>query len=132
MRAHGQNLPPRTRTRHADTLRTVLPDHADRIQNEPNWPALAATLTQAERSGHDTIALLHKAVEERELDTADSLSDVLIWRLRNDAKLPAAVTPPKPKKRSTTRPQSPAAIQPPSFTPPPPPTPPGATRGRGR
>jgi hypothetical protein len=37
------------------------------------WPALAATLTEAHQAGHDGTALLHRAVDERALDTADSL-----------------------------------------------------------
>ncbi|MFE2595795.1 relaxase/mobilization nuclease domain-containing protein [Streptomyces sp. NPDC059396] len=132
MRAHGQNLPPHTRARYADTLRAVLPEHADRIQGEPNWPALAATLAEAQRAGHDTTALLHRAVETRELATADSLSDVLIWRLRHNAELPAAATPPRPAKRGVSQLQDAAAIQPPSYNPPPSPTPPGARSGRSR
>lgn len=130
MRAQGQNLPPHTQARHADTLRAVLPNHAARIQKEPNWPALAATLTEAQRAGQDTTALLHQAAGTRELDTAGSLSDVLIWRLRHNAKLPAATTP--PPKRSTPRTQTTTATRPPNYTPPPPLTQPSAPGGRAR
>lgn len=40
------------------TLHTVLPDHADYIQNEPNRPALGATLTEAQQARHDPTVLL--------------------------------------------------------------------------
>ncbi|MEV6009179.1 mobilization protein [Streptomyces sp. NPDC051976] len=105
MRQHGQHLPSATRRDAARTLHAVLPGHAARIQAEPNWPALAATLTEAQQAGHNPTALLHTAVEERELDTADSLSDVLIWRLRRHANLPA--TPTTAARHPTQSPQPP-------------------------
>ncbi|KUF17318.1 relaxase/mobilization nuclease domain-containing protein [Streptomyces silvensis] len=75
--------------RQATHLRQALPELAEQIFNEPGWHALAATLTDAETTGHDVTSLLAEAAEHRELDTADSLSDVLIWRLRRMANLPA-------------------------------------------
>lgn len=60
--------------RHAHTLATV---------------PLAATLTDAEAAGHQPATLLAEATRRRELDTADSVSDVLVWRLRRLADLPA-------------------------------------------
>ncbi|MDT3397628.1 relaxase/mobilization nuclease domain-containing protein [Streptomyces sp. B1866] len=118
LNAHGQHLPAHTRERHATVIRTVLPDHADRILTEPGWPALAATLTHTEHAGHDPAALLHRAVEERELDTAESLTDVLVWCLRHHADLPAAVNPPQPTKpRTRPHPGTPAA-RPTHYTPP--------------
>ncbi|WP_030414402.1 relaxase/mobilization nuclease domain-containing protein [Streptomyces sp. NRRL S-1448] len=83
MRAYGQRLPAQARRRHADTLHTALPHLADRLQAEPGWDALAAVLDQADRAGHDTVALLTTAAAQRELNSADSLSDVLVWRLQH-------------------------------------------------
>lgn len=93
MREHGRLLPEPVRERYAGTLETALPDQADVIRHEPGWDALAATLDQAERVGHDPDALLQQAVEWRELETADSVTDVLVWRLRRIANLPATMAP---------------------------------------
>ncbi|MET9664900.1 relaxase/mobilization nuclease domain-containing protein [Streptomyces sp. NPDC006475] len=73
-------------------LRDTLPSLAEQILAEPGWYALAATIAEAEAAGHDPAALLSDAAERRELDTADSVSDVLVWRLRRTADLPADAT----------------------------------------
>ncbi|MFG2836475.1 relaxase/mobilization nuclease domain-containing protein [Streptomyces zaomyceticus] len=70
-------------------LREALPELAEQILAEPGWYALAATIADAEATGHDPAALLSDAVERRELDTAESVSDVLVWRMRRMADLPA-------------------------------------------
>ncbi|MFF9016626.1 relaxase/mobilization nuclease domain-containing protein [Streptomyces sp. NPDC014870] len=70
-------------------LREALPGLAEQILAEPGWYALAATIADAEAAGHDPAALLSDAVERRELDTAESVSDVLVWRIRRMADLPA-------------------------------------------
>ncbi|MFJ2509858.1 relaxase/mobilization nuclease domain-containing protein [Streptomyces griseoviridis] len=70
-------------------LREALPELAEQILAEPGWYALAATITEAEASGHDPAALLSDVATQRELGTADSVSDVLVWRLRRTADLPA-------------------------------------------
>ncbi|MGI5479322.1 relaxase/mobilization nuclease domain-containing protein [Streptomyces lavendofoliae] len=75
--------------RQADVLREALPGLAERILAEPGWYALAATIADAKAAGHDPAALLTDAVERRELGTADSVSDVLVWRMRRMADLPA-------------------------------------------
>ncbi|MEU6184283.1 relaxase/mobilization nuclease domain-containing protein [Streptomyces coeruleorubidus] len=70
-------------------LREALPDLAERVLAEPGWYALAATLAEAEAAGHAPAALLSDVAGRRELGTADSVSDVLVWRLRRMADLPA-------------------------------------------
>ncbi|WP_329384207.1 relaxase/mobilization nuclease domain-containing protein [Streptomyces sp. NBC_01716] len=95
LRRRGQRLAPRMRQRQADLLHQALPELAERIQAEPGWPALAATLADARQAGHDPAALLAEATRRRELDSADSLSDVLVWRLRRSAHLPAAPETPQ-------------------------------------
>ncbi|MEU3710738.1 relaxase/mobilization nuclease domain-containing protein [Streptomyces catenulae] len=80
---YGRRLPAQTRQRHAGTIRAVLPHLSERLQAEPGWDALAAMLDQADRAGHDTAALLTKAATQRELDSANSLSDTLVWRLHH-------------------------------------------------
>ncbi|MEU6848365.1 mobilization protein [Actinacidiphila alni] len=101
MRATGQSLPAPARHEALANIQAVLPNEAARIQTEPNWPALAATLTEAAQTGHDPVALLHRAVDTREFTTADSLSDILLWRLRHAANLPAAPPTAPQLKRPT-------------------------------
>ncbi|MFE7120664.1 mobilization protein, partial [Streptomyces sp. NPDC057654] len=70
-------------------VREALPDLAEQVLAEPGWYALAASLADAEAAGHDPAALLSDATQRRELHTAESVSDVLVWRLRRLADLPA-------------------------------------------
>ncbi|WP_432198959.1 relaxase/mobilization nuclease domain-containing protein [Streptomyces sp. bgisy027] len=101
MREQGRRLPEPVRERYASTLEAALSEQSDSVRREPGWDALAATLDQAERAGYDPDALLQQAVEWRELETADSLTDVLVWRLRRIANLPATMAP--PRARTDTR-----------------------------
>jgi hypothetical protein len=78
--------------RQTAALRKTLPDLAEQILAEPGWYALAATLTDAENAGHSPATLLAEAAGKRELESAGSVSDVLIWRLRRAADLPADTT----------------------------------------
>ncbi|MEV5843699.1 mobilization protein [Streptomyces sp. NPDC051985] len=70
-------------------LRDVLPELAEQILAEPGWYALAATIAETEAAGHDPAALLADVAARRELGTAGSVSDVLVWRMRRTADLPA-------------------------------------------
>ncbi|MGW1464434.1 relaxase/mobilization nuclease domain-containing protein [Streptomyces sp. NPDC002308] len=56
---------------------------------EVRTDALVATLAQAEQAGHDSEALLRQAIDMRQPDSADDVSDVLVRRLRRIAELPA-------------------------------------------
>ncbi|MFE6977035.1 relaxase/mobilization nuclease domain-containing protein [Streptomyces sp. NPDC057682] len=89
---HGRRLSRPILQRQSALLREALPDLAEQILTEPGWYALAATVTEAEAAGHDPAALLSDVAAQRELGTADSISDVLVWRLRRAADLPADVT----------------------------------------
>ncbi|QNA72074.1 relaxase/mobilization nuclease domain-containing protein [Streptomyces sp. So13.3] len=75
--------------RQAVMLREALPELAEQVLAEHGWPALAATLTDAKAAGHGPAALLADAAQRRELGTAESVSEVLVWRLRRTAGLPA-------------------------------------------
>ncbi|WP_372404606.1 relaxase/mobilization nuclease domain-containing protein [Streptomyces luteireticuli] len=88
----GRRLAQPLQRQHAAALRTALPGLAEQVLAEPGWYALAATLADAEAAGHDPTALLAEAAARRELDTADSVSDVLVWRLRRMADLPADIS----------------------------------------
>ncbi|MYS36776.1 relaxase/mobilization nuclease-like protein [Streptomyces sp. KhCrAH-43] len=115
LHARGRRLSRPVIQRQTALLRDTLPGLAERILAEPGWYALAATIAEAEAAGHDPAALLSNAVERRELDTADQVSDVLVWRLRRTADLPAdaSALPEKStagnrntKRGSTTRPST--------------------------
>ncbi|MFF9198750.1 mobilization protein [Streptomyces sp. NPDC014779] len=85
----GARLAPAWQRHHATAVRQALPELADRILAEPGWPALAATLAEAQTAGRNPTTLLTQAAARRELDTAEHVSDVLVWRLRMMAGLPA-------------------------------------------
>ncbi|MFJ9577937.1 mobilization protein [Streptomyces sp. NPDC101191] len=85
----GARLAPSWQRHHATAVHQALPELAGRILAEPGWPALAATLAETQSAGYDPTTLLTQAVAQRELDTAERMSDVLVWRLRRITNLPA-------------------------------------------
>ncbi|WP_033223519.1 relaxase/mobilization nuclease domain-containing protein [Streptomyces virginiae] len=86
----GRALPEAQRRSHEATLRAALPEQGVRADGMPTkTDALVATLAQVEQAGHDPEALLRQAIDMRELDTAEDVNDVLVWRLRRIAQLPA-------------------------------------------
>ncbi|WP_225847247.1 relaxase/mobilization nuclease domain-containing protein [Streptomyces sp. HPF1205] len=97
----GRALPAPVRERQAAIVCEALPELADQILAEPGWYALAATLADTEAAGHQPGRLLAQAATRRELDTAESFSDVLLWRLRRTAGLPA--DPAAPRRGATAR-----------------------------
>ncbi|MFF8906326.1 relaxase/mobilization nuclease domain-containing protein [Streptomyces olivaceoviridis] len=102
LRQRGRRMPQLLRHRQVAVLRHAVPDLAEQILAEPGWPALAATLADAQAAGHDPATLLTEATRRRELDTAASVSDVLVWRLRRSAHLPAAPENPRDKRHAPT------------------------------
>ncbi|MEU5432983.1 relaxase/mobilization nuclease domain-containing protein [Streptomyces sp. NPDC020719] len=117
LRQRGQRLAPRVRQRHAALLQQVLPELAERIRAETGWAALAATLDDVRKAGHDPAVLLADAARRRELDTAHSISDVLVWRLRRSAHLlalPESVD--KTATRGTRRTAPPAPVTQPATS----------------
>ncbi|WP_236241518.1 relaxase/mobilization nuclease domain-containing protein [Streptomyces sp. CC228A] len=112
MREQGRRLPAPVRDRYAHTMEAALPGHADHVLREPGWDALAATLDQAERAGHNPDALLQQAIEWRELETADNVTDVLVWRLRRMGNLPATADVPRTRAPRRTPPPQPRAPKP--------------------
>ncbi|MFD7993134.1 relaxase/mobilization nuclease domain-containing protein [Streptomyces olivaceoviridis] len=92
--------------RQTSVLREAVPDLAKQVLAEPGWYALAATLADAEAAGHSPAALLVSAAGRRELDTVESVSDVLVWRLRRSADLPADTSNTVTADRGPERPTS--------------------------
>ncbi|MEV6672857.1 mobilization protein [Streptomyces sp. NPDC051162] len=86
----GKNTPAdHTRTartsstaRHEGTVRAALPALADAITGDEGWPALAATLDAVKAAGYEPAELLTEVAGVRELGTADSVAQVLTWRLQ--------------------------------------------------
>lgn len=104
LQQRGQHLALHIQQRQAALVRQALPELAEQVLTEPSWPALAATLIDAQNAGHDPAVLLAEATRRRELDTAASISDVLVWRLRRSAHLPAAPEAPhEPPARGNRR-----------------------------
>ncbi|MFI5984294.1 relaxase/mobilization nuclease domain-containing protein [Streptomyces sp. NPDC051555] len=83
----GLSLALPVQQRQAVLVRQALPDLAEQILAEPGWPVLAAILSDTQSAGHDPAALLTQAARYRELDTAGSVSEVLVWRLHRIADL---------------------------------------------
>ncbi|MFJ8230849.1 relaxase/mobilization nuclease domain-containing protein [Streptomyces sp. NPDC094448] len=81
----------RTITRFEAIVRRVLPNEAEKILADPAWPALTTALARAETAGHKAGHLLSEAAAERELCSADSPAQVLVWRIAS-----------LPNKRATT------------------------------
>ncbi|MET8626600.1 mobilization protein [Kitasatospora sp. NPDC004669] len=104
MREYGRALPEGERRRHDTTIRTVLGAAGNSTGPTREHDALAAVLAEAEQAGHDPKALLEKAVDRRELETARNTTDVLVWRIRRLADLPA--NPEHPRTRTATSTQA--------------------------
>ncbi len=91
----GRRLAVAIQQRQTAHVRRALPHLAEQILTEPSWPALAATLAEAQKAGHDPAALLAEATRRRELDTATSISEVLVWRIRHNTHPPATSATPQ-------------------------------------
>ncbi|MFE7577639.1 relaxase/mobilization nuclease domain-containing protein [Streptomyces sp. NPDC057521] len=103
LNAEGRALPETARRAHQDTIRTALSETGRRAEHSAaHADALAATLAQAEKAGHDPKSLLQQAVAMRELDTAENVNDVLVWRLRHLANLSAHPAEPSRVRRAGT------------------------------
>ncbi|MFJ9523476.1 MobF family relaxase [Kitasatospora sp. NPDC101801] len=96
---HHQQAP--EALRHQALVTTVLGDqHATRARNENTWPALTAALRRAETAGHEPATLLRQVAEQRPLTGADSLSQVLAWRIGRQLAADAPTTTGQPADRA--------------------------------
>ncbi|MFE9363835.1 relaxase/mobilization nuclease domain-containing protein [Streptomyces sp. NPDC006978] len=111
----GVRMAPSRQHRHAALVQQALPELASRIIAEPGWHALVATLDEVQAAGHNPTAALTEAAARRELGTAAHMSDVLVWRLRRSADLPAdppqLQVPPADGKRPVAPPERLARIE---------------------
>ncbi|MEV5358054.1 mobilization protein [Streptomyces sp. NPDC052693] len=65
----------------AGTVQEAVPEHAREILADPAWPALRARLAAVEEAGDDPGDVLATVAARRELSSADSVAEVLVWRL---------------------------------------------------
>ncbi|WP_194908993.1 MobF family relaxase [Catenulispora rubra] len=80
IRSEHQTVP--ASLRHAHTAYTALGlDIAETARRESTWPALTAALRRAETAGHNPADLLRALAAQRKVDGADSISQVLAWRI---------------------------------------------------
>ncbi|GAA3175840.1 MULTISPECIES: relaxase/mobilization nuclease domain-containing protein [Streptomyces] len=70
-----------TRQRYARYLQQAVPEHAERILQDPAWDALATVLADAEAAGHNLGNLLDRALGHRSLDDARNPARTLTWRI---------------------------------------------------
>lgn len=73
----------------AGAVHSAVPDQAHRILADPNWPALATVLADAQAAGHKPRTLLAEAAARRELTTARQPAKVLIGRIQHTSRNPA-------------------------------------------
>jgi len=121
MRTQARALPEQQRRIYDTTIHTALANHDLPTSAHGTFDALAATLAQAEQAGHNPETLLQHAIDMRELDTADNIDDVLVWRLRRLADLPAHPGP-APRQQKTTERAKSTTHRPDNRTTPPAPT----------
>jgi hypothetical protein len=62
-------------------VREAVPEHAGDVLSNAAWPALRQRLMQIEQAGEDPTNVLRAVAEQRELTSAESVAEVLIWRL---------------------------------------------------
>jgi hypothetical protein len=71
--------------RYTDTLRGLLSaEEMDALVAEPGYDRLMRAVRSAELAGHSAERVITDAVQQRELDTANSVADVLRHRIRRD------------------------------------------------
>ncbi|MFF4330720.1 relaxase/mobilization nuclease domain-containing protein [Streptomyces sp. NPDC001591] len=65
----------------AGVVQEAVPEHARDILADPSWLALRARLMEVERAGDDPVEVLAAVARRRELFSAESVAEVLTWRL---------------------------------------------------
>ncbi|MEV6179934.1 mobilization protein [Streptomyces sp. NPDC052015] len=65
----------------AGVVQQAVPGHARAVLTDPAWPGLRTRLMRVERAGEDPAEVLAAVAARRELNSADSVAEVLTWRL---------------------------------------------------
>ncbi|MEU3514449.1 mobilization protein [Streptomyces sp. NPDC006654] len=108
-----------TRRCFAHHLREAIPEHAERILDDPAWDALATVLAEAEAAGHNAATVIDQALGERALDDARSPARALTWRVRRlgERHAPGPRAEAVKARTGTPRPARPTPPVPPSLQP---------------
>ncbi|MET9994246.1 mobilization protein [Streptomyces mutabilis] len=85
----------------AGIVQEALPAHARSILADPAWPALRARLEEVERAGENPTSVLAAVAAQRELTSAESVAEVLTWRLDGWRKQRGAATTGSGERAST-------------------------------
>lgn len=81
-RTASQSAGPELTAHYEPAVRAALPHHASTIVTEAAWPALAATLRTLENAGYTPADVLTQVSRARGFGDADSISEVLVWRVQ--------------------------------------------------
>lgn len=65
----------------AGVVQQAVPEHASTVLTDAAWPALRARLMEIEKAGEDPAEVLATVAARRELVSAESVAEVLTWRL---------------------------------------------------
>ncbi|MFI2764916.1 relaxase/mobilization nuclease domain-containing protein [Streptomyces echinatus] len=65
----------------AGVVQEAVPPHARAVLADPAWPALRTRLVAVEQAGEDPVDVLTAVAARRGLESADSVAEVLTWRL---------------------------------------------------
>ncbi|MFH8242640.1 relaxase/mobilization nuclease domain-containing protein [Streptomyces sp. NPDC018321] len=65
----------------AEIVQEAVPSHARTVLADPAWPALRARLGEVGCVGEDPVEVLSAVAAQRELSSAQSVAEVLAWRL---------------------------------------------------
>ncbi|MFD9453446.1 relaxase/mobilization nuclease domain-containing protein [Streptomyces sp. NPDC059985] len=65
----------------AGVVQEAIPGHAREILTDEAWPALRTRLLEVEKAGEDPVDVLATVAARRELSSAESVAEVLTWRL---------------------------------------------------
>ncbi|MFF9070529.1 relaxase/mobilization nuclease domain-containing protein [Streptomyces sp. NPDC014891] len=83
-------------------VQEAVPEHARAVLADPAWPSLRARLVEVERAGDDPVDVLVTVARRRELSSAESIAEVLTWRLDGWRKERGTTTPAAGSSPSST------------------------------
>ncbi|WP_210593644.1 mobilization protein [Streptomyces sp. GESEQ-35] len=106
--------------RFARHLQQAVPEHAERILDDPAWDALTTVLAEAEAAGHNAASVLDQALGQRPLDDAHSPARALTWRIRRLGERHAPSPRAQAAKARSAAQRHGAAVLPPAVAPLPP------------
>ncbi|MFI9801948.1 relaxase/mobilization nuclease domain-containing protein [Streptomyces sp. NPDC052302] len=86
----------------AGVLQEAVPEHARAVLADPAWPALRTRLAAVENAGDDPVEVLTKVAAQRQLTSAESVAEVLTWRLDGWSRQRGAPTPVTGRSSSPT------------------------------